>query len=368
MRTAPSRNRAVRSPLFRNATYTSIWEDERIIERGLRPGRGDRILCITSGGCFSLQCLLGDVEQVVSVDANPFQTALLELKRVAARGLGAGELWAFLGLSPSRDRRRVYRDLRALLPDDAASWWDARPKAIAHGVALTGKRDRWLHRAGRLATLLQGRRVVHGLLACATLAEQRAFVDREWDRARWRWAMGLLLSGAAVRWAVRPDGPSPAEALRREIDHLLREIPVADNFYLHYLFQRTYASDRLCPSWLRSDTLPVLKGRLDRLVCVTAPVEEYLARQDPRTFDGFYLSNIFDWGPPEEGDGLMAQIVRVARPGARICYWTNTLNRPYVVSPAQFPEVASDPALGAAIHAASRVPGYSTCTVATVGA
>ena len=38
------------------------------------------MLSINSGGCISLKLLLHDVAEVVSVDLNPYQTAVLELK------------------------------------------------------------------------------------------------------------------------------------------------------------------------------------------------------------------------------------------------------------------------------------------------
>jgi len=362
----------VKAGWFKKASYSTIWEDERIVERGLRPQRGERVLCITSGGCFSLQCLLADVEEVVSVDASFYQTALLELKRAAAAALSHGELWAFLGLAPSTDRLRTYESLRAALPPEVAAFWDAGSGAIAGGVTVSGRRDRLLHWVGRLIAGIQGRRAVRDLLACRSLAEQRVFFQERWNNRRWRWLIDGALSGPVLRRIVNAEalggsnGRTLAQAIRAEIEHLLCDVPVADNFYLHYLFERTYPSGALCPAWLGVDALPVVRERLGRLTCHTERIETYLVSQAPRRFDGFYLSNVLDWAAPEEADDLFAQIVRVARPGARVCYWTNTLNRPYELSADKFPTVVCDEPASAAIHERCRTPGYSSCVVATV--
>jgi betaine lipid synthase len=45
----------------------------------------DTVLTLTSGGCNSLNLLLHGAGQVVSVDCNPAQSALLELKAVGIR-------------------------------------------------------------------------------------------------------------------------------------------------------------------------------------------------------------------------------------------------------------------------------------------
>ena len=45
----------------------------------------DTVLTLTSGGCNSLNLCLHGARQVVSVDCNPAQSALLELKATAIR-------------------------------------------------------------------------------------------------------------------------------------------------------------------------------------------------------------------------------------------------------------------------------------------
>ena len=53
----------------------------------LKINKRDAVLTLSSGGCNSLNLLLHGAGHVVSVDCNPAQSALLELKAAAIRSL-----------------------------------------------------------------------------------------------------------------------------------------------------------------------------------------------------------------------------------------------------------------------------------------
>ena len=58
---------------------------------------GDTVLTLTSGGCNALNLLLHGAGEVVSVDCNPAQSALLELKRAAIMTLPYEDVWQMFG-------------------------------------------------------------------------------------------------------------------------------------------------------------------------------------------------------------------------------------------------------------------------------
>lgn len=57
----------------------------------------DTVLTLTSGGCNALNLLLHGAGHVVSVDCNPAQSSLLELKRAALANLPYEDVWAMFG-------------------------------------------------------------------------------------------------------------------------------------------------------------------------------------------------------------------------------------------------------------------------------
>lgn len=364
--------RVAEARFFRSVGYSSVWEDEAIVTEGLRPRPGDRVLSITSGGCFTLQLLLAGAEEVVSVDFSPHQTALLAFKVAAARALTEERVWAALGLRPAEDRLALYRTLREALEPEARAYWDARPAMVGRGVALAGRQDRYLHAVGGAVRVLQGDGRVRRLLACPDLDAQRVFYDREWNGSRWRALCAVVFSRFVLDRAFDPahfaharEG-GPAARFRAAAERLLRDVPAATNFYLHYLFTRTYASDACCPAWLRRGAPGRVGALAGRLRPVTASLDDVLAASPDASFDAFNLSNAFDWLSEEEHARTLAEIVRTARPGARLCAWTNLVNTPRRVDPARFPMIEVEHGIARGVDARCRTPGYSECLVATI--
>ena len=65
--------------------YNACWEDPRLDRALFQIQPDSRVLVITSAGCNALDYLLDDPAEVVAVDVNPRQNALLELKLALIR-------------------------------------------------------------------------------------------------------------------------------------------------------------------------------------------------------------------------------------------------------------------------------------------
>lgn len=364
---------ALRSaPFFSAIGYSSVWEDERVVEEGLRPGPGERAVSITSGGCFSLQLLLAEVAEVVSIDFNPHQTELLALKAAAVRALEEPELWGLLGLRDGVDRAALYARVRGALSPVSRGYWDARSQLIGRGAARSGRQDRYLHAVGRVVRLLQGERRIRQLLESEGGDDQRRFYEEEWNGPVWRAVCGLVFSRFVLDRAFDPSHfafareGSPSRRFRAEVERFLREVPGRDNFYLHYLFRGTYPDDQSCPAWLRRGAPTRLRALLDRLVPVTGDLEQWIAGAPDASVDLFNLSNGFDWMSEDRFAWFLGELVRVARPGARACWWSNLVNTRREPPPGRFPELVVDAERGRDLDRRCRTPGYSGCTVAVV--
>jgi len=359
------------APFFRGIGYSTVWEDEELVTSGLAPRPGERALAVSSGGCFALQLLLA-CDEVVAFDFNPHQTALVALKAAAARALDEAELWQLLGLRPCADRLALYRAAREALPAAARAYWDVRRDVLRAGATLGGKQDRYLHAIGRALRLLQGGRRVEALLACEELAVQRRLYAERWNGPAWRALCAVAFSRFVLDRAFDPahftfarEG-APGPRFRAAAERLLRDVPAAPNFYLHYLFTRTYPSDGCCPAWLRAGAPARLRPRLAGLRLVDGALDEVLAASPDRSFDLFHLSNLFDWVSEDAFERTLREVVRTARPGARLVLLTNLVNTPRRPSPATFPMIDADAALGARLDTTFRTPGYSGCLVATI--
>ena len=85
--------------------FTSTNEDgetERAALSGCR-----RILCLTGTGTRVLDLLGLGADEIVALDANRVQNALLALKMAAIARLDRDDCLAFLGIAPSPDRLKT---------------------------------------------------------------------------------------------------------------------------------------------------------------------------------------------------------------------------------------------------------------------
>jgi S-adenosylmethionine-diacylglycerol 3-amino-3-carboxypropyl transferase len=70
-----------------------------------------------------------------------------------------------------------------------------------------------------------------------------------------------------------------------------------------------------------------LKRNLDRLTTFEGPIEEAAAAHRGAGFDGFNLSDLFEYLDEPTGAALYGKLLETARPGARIAYWNMLVPR-----------------------------------------
>jgi S-adenosylmethionine-diacylglycerol 3-amino-3-carboxypropyl transferase len=304
--------------------YASVWEDADVLCEALAPvAAGGRLLSIASAGDNALALLTLDPAEVVAADLSPAQLACVELRIAAFRRLDHPRLLAFLGTAPAADRLETYRSLRDGLSPDARAFWDAQPQVVAGGVIHAGKFERYL-RAFRTRILpwVHKRRRIERLRARRTLAEQEAFYAREWDTWRWRALFRLFFSRAVMgRMGRDPaffshvEGSVGSRILART-RHALTALPVHSNPYVAYIMTGNYPPEAL-PRYLRPEHFETIRSRIGRVRVVRGAVET--AGEGP--FDGYNLSDIFEYMSPAEHERCYAALVERAAPGARLVYW-----------------------------------------------
>jgi S-adenosylmethionine-diacylglycerol 3-amino-3-carboxypropyl transferase len=308
---------------FHFIRYASVWEDADILCEALSAvAEGGRLLSIASAGDNALALLMLDPAEVVAVDLSEAQLAALALRIVAFRAMEPAGLYAFLGVTPDDDRLGTYAAIRPALPPYARAFWDAHPDAVASGVIHAGRFERYLRLfRRRVLPLVHSRRRIDALLVQDTLEEQERFYREEWDTWRWRlifrlffgrFVMGRL--GRDPAFFEQVEGPVGDRLLRRT-RHALTAVPVRSNPYLTYIMTGNYSRDAL-PAYLRPENVPVIRERLQRVRLVRGSAESVAG-----PFDGFNLSDIFEYMEPATHERVYAALVGRAAPGARLAYW-----------------------------------------------
>jgi S-adenosylmethionine-diacylglycerol 3-amino-3-carboxypropyl transferase len=354
--------------------YSQCWEDVAVAREALRVPPGGTVLAIAAAGDNVLAMLQDDPARIIAVDLNPAQTALVQLKTATVRHLpDSTAVAAFLGAVEAVDRLETYlTSVRAALPEPAVRYWDAHPGDIRRGVIHAGRFERYVGRFRTLVLpLVPGRRTVRAMLAVTDLDAQRRIFREDWDTWRWRLLFRVFFSRALLRRFGRDPAffehaeiPDVGEHYLARAEHALMDIPAWRNPYLTYLLSGRFgAGDRL-PDYLRPEVQRVIRGRLDRLDIRTADLDQTLRSLPSASVDAFYLSDVFELSTAEGHAATLAEIARVGRPGARICYWNNLVprRRPDTLAA----ELASEHAEAGRLHAADRAFLYSSLIVERV--
>ena len=164
-----------------------------------------------------------------------------------------------------------------------------------------------------------------------------------------RAVMGRL--GRDPEFFAHVEGPVGDHILARS-QHALTEIPTATNPYLRYIMDGNFPPEAL-PRYLRPEHYEAIRSRLDRVVLAHGAVESAGAGR----FDGFNLSDIFEYMSPTEHRRCYAALLERANPGARLAYWN-------MLAPRARPEELAARArpldeLTARLHASDRAWFYS---------
>ena len=316
---------------FNLIRYANCWEDADILVEALRPGPGKRFLSIASAGDNSLSLIAGGAE-VVAVDLSAAQLACVELRRAAFRQLSYDDLLAFLGVTPAVDRLAVYRSLSHELTPAARAYWDANPLPIVAGLIHAGKFENYFRQfRTKILPLVHSQSRIDELLSKKELPQRRDFYTKRWNTFRWRllfrcffsrFVMGRL--GRDPEFFRYVEGSVSSRILART-EHALTELPTDQNPYLNYILTGNFGN--ALPHYLRRENFEAIRDGLDRLTVFQGPIQAAAVELGQTGFDGYNLSDIFEY----LDDGLCleiyTQLLNQARPGARLAYWNMLVPR-----------------------------------------
>ena len=315
-------------PVFERLLFAQCWEDPRMDELSLQPGPGQTILSITSGGCNTLALALSGAQRIVSIDLNGAQSALLELKIAGARRLSHPEYLELLGVRSSARRAQLYVRTEPALSPRAGAYWSRNIGLIESGLLGAGRYERYLGVFRKLLGLIEGRTRIRRLFESRTAEERRRFYESQWNTPLWRLFFRVFFSRRVLGWGgldpsffTYVDGiPDFGTHFLERARQALVELPVRENYFLAQICLGRYLDESALPPYLSAENFPALREAVGRIEVVTDELGSFLRRQPSDTFDGFNLSNVFEWISEETFERILLEIHRVARPGARLCY------------------------------------------------
>ncbi len=389
-------NECVFNALYsRSLIYNTCWEDPAVDRQALDIGGEDTLLVITSAGCNVLDYALAGPRHIHAVDANPRQTALLELKLAGIRRLEFSDYFALFGEGRHARFAQLYGDvLRRELSPFAQHFWDEAGQWFCRN---NPRNTFYFHSlSGRVAFLFRHyldlqpklRSAVDALVDAQSLDEQCRIYDSHIAPRMWGPGLNWALSRQITMSMLGVPAPQHEEVrrqhaggvpgfVREAIEYVFRCLPLWSNYFWRVYLRGSYTRD-CCPEYLKRDNFLALKnGLADRISHHTTTVTGFLQGVHPRLTKCVLLDHM-DWLGSFRPGALReewAALLECAAPGARMIFrsaharpaYLDTLTIPGAGRGRSLRELLDfHPALAARLSREDRVHTYAGFHIADV--
>jgi S-adenosylmethionine-diacylglycerol 3-amino-3-carboxypropyl transferase len=308
--------------------FTQNWEDPESDHAALKIKSNDSVLAITSGGCNVLGFLLFDPEVIYSIDINPAQSYLMELKIAAIKKLSFEDFISFSGLHEHNYRLELFERIRPLLSTEALAFWNTHRKVIVNGFIMNGKYEWFIRFAGKFMNLLQGRKKVQNLFIEKSIQEQEMYFDNVWSTKRFHYIFKILFNkrmlakkGLVADYFHFDDGSkSFAESFYNRSKKAFRNLPIKGNYFLALYLLGKYRNDQEVPAYLKRENFEFIKSRIGRIKIFTDEAQGWIDSMPDESINCFALSNICELMSEKDTLRLFTAVFRTARNGARVIF------------------------------------------------
>jgi S-adenosylmethionine-diacylglycerol 3-amino-3-carboxypropyl transferase len=328
--TTPKINSVLSESLIR---YSQVWEDNLVLCTGLDIQENDNVLSIASAGCNALSLLLAGAKQVVAVDLNPAQIALVHLKKQAITHCTHEEYRTLMGVDQAEDPIHRYRSIREHLDLTTKEFWDANEELLKVGIIHVGKLDRYFKVfQQQFIQKMVPKEELEKYLHSACLEEQSLFFERYFSHPKFIEAFKHYTSTEMVA----SSGRDPAQfAFVTQKDtgtyfydrfrFVCTQIPARTNFYLHYLLSGSYKF--IAPPQYRSTEFTLLKNRIHRLEIRHEGIVDTINHFPNGYFSKANLSDLFEYLSPKDTQSLIQTLIEGMSTKSRLAYWNLLVDR-----------------------------------------
>lgn len=331
--------------------YTMSWEDPDADRKVLDINKDDVCLTLTSGGCNSLNLLIEGAKEVYSVDCNPAQSALLEMKAAAIRELSYEDTWKMFGEGKHPDIQRLYEHyLAPVMCQKSIDFWNRKLYHFRKGLYYAGGMGKVCLMHKYLSFLTGTSGTMYRLSHAASLKEQVAV----WESI---WLIRFLLHGPKLLvnmvvqlltlvffnrfclWfgggipckqykLITRSGMSVAQSAARTFDGIARYSHLrTDNYFYYNCLNGHYLRDN-CPAFLKPRNFNALKsGRIDGLNVVSGTFNGELKA---RKYTKVILMDHVDWMDKDQAQEVVQILKDQVLPGGRVIWRSAGFCPPYV--------------------------------------
>ncbi len=320
----------------RNLVYNTCWEDPRCDRELLKLGTDSEVVMITSAGCNALAYLLDKPSKIHTIDVNPRQNALMELKKATFKAGEFSDLFKLFGEGVHQGVDYLYTaKLKKHLPAYAQEYWEKNLNFF-NGRGL--RKSFYFHgTSGTFAWLahqyFKRRKNVHrqfgNLFHASSLAEQKEIYDRIEDKLvnkPLQWMVNRHLSMCLLgvprsqqELFVNEYEKGAMGFILECLRHICTELPMSENYFYHLYFHGYYTKE-CSPAYLKEENFGTLRQSINRIHTHTQTIADFL-KENPGQYSHYILLDHQDWLADNNIPALEEEwrlILQNSRPGTRI--------------------------------------------------
>ncbi|MCB9983375.1 MAG: DUF3419 family protein [Rhodospirillales bacterium] len=325
---------------FRGFVYPQIWEDPEVDLEALKLDKTSRIMTIASGGCNVMNYLTESPEKVKVIDLNPAHVALTRLKIAAIKHLPDYEsFFAFFGHADEKGNIENYdRYIAPHLDAFSRKYWEGWSPFRGRRINYFTKNLYQFGLLGRFISAVHILAKIYGqdpreILTAKNQQEQGEIFDRtlgpvfEKKFVRFICNMPPALYGLGIppsQFDNLKGAADMADVLKARLRRLATDFPIEDNYFAWQAFGRGYdcAYKKAVPRYLKEEHYETLKANADKVEVHHTTITGFLQSQPPASLDCYVFLDAQDWMNDKALNELWGEVVRTARPGARIIFRT----------------------------------------------
>ena len=332
---------------FDNLVYPQIWEDPEVDMSALSIGPKDHIVTIASGGCNVLSYLSQNPARITAVDLNASHLALTDLKIKALMYLPSYEEFRqFFAESNQPGNMELYRRyLEPYLDQFARNYWSK--KTITGSPRIKQFTSNFYHH-GLLGKFIGFAHVISRIygvdpskiMNAHSVGQQKEFFENElaplFDKRAIRWLTSspISLYGLGIppaQYVQLSEGQPMADVLRKRLENLACNFPLAYNYFARQAFARTYCAENrenTLPPYLEEKNWQTLKKNSNRVSLSNQSITTFFQNSPANNIDCIVLLDAQDWMNDSQMNELWAALSHAAAPGARVIFRTAAKQSP----------------------------------------
>jgi len=314
--------------------YSNCWEDTEIVLQALNVKKNGIYLSISSAGDNALGILTKNPNFVLAVDRSTAQIACIEIRKTIFKNLSYNKVLSFMGIKEDSKRILTYEKLRKLLPDETRTFWDNNLTLISKVIIHAGKVENYFRLLKkRIMPLIMRKDNWEKLISKKSKSERVDFYNKKVSSWRWDLFLNIVFNPITLThlglgrnsYYLKYTENSIAKEVKKRIKYALTALPTHDNPYLEYIIKGNFQNS--LPFFLRKENFEKIRKNLDKLIIFRSTLKEALEKNRGITFDGFNLSDIFEYMSYNQYARRIQQISPQIKKGGRIVYWNNLISR-----------------------------------------